>query len=132
MGHTFQLKLLESAQGTTSTEKISIPSYYKLAVIMKCSSPTVTVAGLEVFMTLECYEIQTFLIMPQIGMTTSLPRIHTCWEMQLWPLKTWIMTPYKDNGHLTEQQKTYNYLHSSTRMVIERAFALRLRVVFED
>lgn len=34
------------------------------------------------------------------------------------------MTPYKDNGHLTEQQKTYNHLHSSTRMVIERAFAL--------
>lgn len=41
-----------------------------------------------------------------------------------YPLKTWIMTPYKDNGHLTEQQKTYNYLHSSTRMVIEQAFAL--------
>ena len=41
-----------------------------------------------------------------------------------YPLKTWIMTPYKDNGHLTEQQKTYNYLHSSTRMVIERTFAL--------
>ena len=41
-----------------------------------------------------------------------------------YPLKTWIMTPYKNNGHLTEQQKTYNYLHSSTRMVIERAFAL--------
>ena len=40
-----------------------------------------------------------------------------------YPLKTW-MTPYKDIGHLTEQQKTYNYLHSSTRMVIERAFAL--------
>ena len=42
-----------------------------------------------------------------------------------YPLKTWIMTPYKDNGHLTEQQKTYNfYLHSLARMVIERAFAL--------
>lgn len=41
-----------------------------------------------------------------------------------YPLKTWIMTPYKDNGQLTEQQRTYNYLHSSTRMVIEQAFAL--------
>ena len=41
-----------------------------------------------------------------------------------YPLQTWIMTPYKDNGHLTEQQKTYNHLHCSTRMVIERAFAL--------
>ena len=41
-----------------------------------------------------------------------------------YPLQTWIMTPYKDNGHLTEQQKTYNHLLSSTRMVIERAFAL--------
>lgn len=60
MSNTFQLKLLKGAQRTTSTEKISIPSYYKLAVIMKCSSPTVSVAGLKVFITLECYEIQTF------------------------------------------------------------------------
>ena len=41
-----------------------------------------------------------------------------------YPLETWMMTPYRDNGHLTNQQRRYNYIHSSSRMVIERAFAL--------
>lgn len=41
-----------------------------------------------------------------------------------YPLKTWIMTPYKDNGHLTAEQRQYNFVQSSTRMVIERAFSL--------
>ena len=41
-----------------------------------------------------------------------------------YPLTTSIMTPFKDNGHLTPQQRKCNYIHSSTRMVIERAFAL--------
>lgn len=36
---------------------------------------------------------------------------------------TCILTPYKDNGHLTNDQKAYNYKHSSTR-VVENAFAL--------
>lgn len=34
------------------------------------------------------------------------------------------MTPYRDNGHLTERQKNYNFCHSSARMAIERAFGL--------
>ncbi|XP_071572649.1 putative nuclease HARBI1 [Temnothorax nylanderi] len=35
-----------------------------------------------------------------------------------------LLVPYVDNGHLTQQQKNYNFCHSSARMVIERAFAL--------
>nr|XP_012235054.1 PREDICTED: LOW QUALITY PROTEIN: putative nuclease HARBI1 [Linepithema humile] len=35
-----------------------------------------------------------------------------------------LLTPYTDNGHLTQRPKNYNYCHSSSRMVIERAFAL--------
>lgn len=35
-----------------------------------------------------------------------------------------LLTPYIDNGHLTQRQKNYNFCHSSTRMVIERAFGL--------
>jgi len=35
-----------------------------------------------------------------------------------------LLVPYSDNGHLTRHQKNYNYCHSSTRMVIERAFGL--------
>lgn len=34
------------------------------------------------------------------------------------------MTPYRDNGHLTNKQKNYNFCHSSARIVIERAFGL--------
>jgi len=33
-----------------------------------------------------------------------------------------ILVPYTDNGHFTERQKNYNFCHSSTRMVVERAF----------
>ncbi|TGZ48729.1 putative nuclease HARBI1 [Temnothorax longispinosus] len=33
-----------------------------------------------------------------------------------------LLVPYPNNSHLTQQQKNYNYCHSSTRMVIERAF----------
>ncbi|XP_071576255.1 putative nuclease HARBI1 [Temnothorax nylanderi] len=35
-----------------------------------------------------------------------------------------LMTPYRDNGHLTHKQKNYNFCHSSARMVIERTFGL--------
>lgn len=35
-----------------------------------------------------------------------------------------LMTPYHDNGHLTDRQKNYNFCHSSARMSIERAFGL--------
>ena len=37
-------------------------------------------------------------------------------------LAKFMMTPFRDNGHLTAAQKKYNKYHSSTRMVIERAF----------
>ena len=39
-------------------------------------------------------------------------------------LETFLLTPYKDFGHLDAQQTRYNYIHSATRMVIERAFGL--------
>ena len=41
-----------------------------------------------------------------------------------YPLSAWQLTPYRDNRHLTFKQRNYNYLHSSTRMVIQRIFAL--------
>ena len=41
-----------------------------------------------------------------------------------YPLRWWLLTPFKDNGHLTPEQVHYNFYHSSTRMVIERAFGL--------
>ena len=40
-----------------------------------------------------------------------------------YPLSTFLLTPDKDNGSLSEQQRNYNYVHSATRNTIERAFA---------
>jgi len=39
-------------------------------------------------------------------------------------LKRWLMTPYRDTGHLTRSQIRYNQCLSSKRQVIERAFGL--------
>jgi hypothetical protein len=36
----------------------------------------------------------------------------------------YLLTPYRDNGHLTRKQKTYNYKQSSTRVFIEQCFGL--------
>lgn len=38
------------------------------------------------------------------------------------PLSTWMMVPFRDNGHLSEAQTSFNTRLSSTRMAIERAF----------
>lgn len=40
-----------------------------------------------------------------------------------YPLLTQLIVPYRDNGHLTTTQIRFNYVHSETRSVIERAFA---------
>lgn len=39
-----------------------------------------------------------------------------------YPSLPWLVPPFRDNGHLTVQQSEFNFLHSSTRMPIERAF----------
>jgi hypothetical protein len=39
-----------------------------------------------------------------------------------YPLDTFLMVPFKDNGHLTESQKRYNKVLSKTRILIEQAF----------
>ncbi|XP_060083120.1 putative nuclease HARBI1 [Ylistrum balloti] len=41
-----------------------------------------------------------------------------------YPLQTWLLTPYRDNGHLTPEQRNYNFKHSANRVIIERAFSL--------
>lgn len=41
-----------------------------------------------------------------------------------YPALNWLVTPFKDNGCLTEEQKIFNFKLSSTRMVIEHAFGL--------
>ena len=41
-----------------------------------------------------------------------------------YPLKNSLLTPFKENGNLTQQQRTYNFKHSSTRMKIEHTFGV--------
>lgn len=35
---------------------------------------------------------------------------------------SWLVPPFRDDGHLTPQQREFNFLHSSTHMALERAF----------
>jgi len=35
-----------------------------------------------------------------------------------------MLVPYRDNGHLTQRQRNYNFCHASARIAIERAFGL--------
>lgn len=39
-----------------------------------------------------------------------------------YPSLPWLLTPIKDNGHLTDYEKDFNYRHSSTRIVIENTY----------
>lgn len=41
-----------------------------------------------------------------------------------YPLSNYLITPFRDNGHLTGFEKMFNSAHSSTRVEIERAFGL--------
>jgi len=41
-----------------------------------------------------------------------------------YPLRPYMMTPYKDFGHLSKKQSHYNFVQSSTRNIIERVFGV--------
>lgn len=41
-----------------------------------------------------------------------------------YPVRKWLLTLYRDNGHLAQQQKKFNHYLSVNRVVIERAFGL--------
>lgn len=41
-----------------------------------------------------------------------------------YPILQWIIPPYRDNGTLTQRQKRFNTLLSSSRIVVENAFGL--------
>jgi hypothetical protein len=46
-----------------------------------------------------------------------------------YPLLPALLVPYRDNGHLSEEQRRFNSVHSTARSIIERAFG-RLKVKF--
>lgn len=39
-----------------------------------------------------------------------------------YPISSFLMVPFKDNGHLTQEQRNYNKILSSSRVLIEQAF----------
>lgn len=41
-----------------------------------------------------------------------------------YPIRRWLLTPYRDYGNLTEKQKKYNRRHCGTRVRVENAFGL--------
>lgn len=41
-----------------------------------------------------------------------------------YPLKNWLLTPFKDNGHLNASQHYYNKSITSARQCVERAIGL--------
>lgn len=41
-----------------------------------------------------------------------------------YPLRNWLMTPFRDTGHLSRVQKRHNFILSRTRVVIENTFGL--------
>jgi len=50
------------------------------------------------------------------------PNCHILGDGAYYPLTEKIMVPYKDNGHLTQNQKNFNKILSSSRLVVEQAF----------
>ncbi|XP_051159320.1 putative nuclease HARBI1 [Leptopilina boulardi] len=49
---------------------------------------------------------------------------HLLGDKIYYPVQFNLLPPYKDNGHLTEQERHFNIIHSRTRQMIERSFAL--------
>ncbi|XP_066585431.1 putative nuclease HARBI1 [Prorops nasuta] len=47
-----------------------------------------------------------------------------CGRDSAYPLSNYLLTPYRDNGHLNDMQHNYNTKLSKTRVVIERAFGM--------
>ena len=41
-----------------------------------------------------------------------------------YPIREWLITPFRDNGHLHQQQRRFNRALSSSRQVVERCIGL--------
>lgn len=62
---------------------------------------------------------------------TDLNFFHGCFLLgdSAYPNLSWLVPPFKDCGNLTTRQRTFNFKHSSCRIVIEHAFGL-LKTLF--
>ncbi|XP_050322656.1 putative nuclease HARBI1 [Bactrocera neohumeralis] len=57
------------------------------------------------------------------GLISFPPECHLLGDAA-YPLETYLMVPFKDNGFLSEAQTTYNNILSSTRVCVEQAFGV--------
>lgn len=69
-----------------------------------------------------CHDARVYRVSAASDIISRLaPEMHILGD-SAYSLLPWLLTPYRDNGHLSDVQKRYNRIHSSTRCVIERAF----------
>lgn len=61
---------------------------------------------------------------PVAQLLPTLPSTYHLLGDSAYPLSTYLLVPYRDNGHLTPLEKRYNKVHSSTRVDVERAIGL--------
>lgn len=54
----------------------------------------------------------------------QLPQTYHLLGDSAYPLSSYLLVPYRDNGHLTTEQTRYNKIHASTRVDVERAIGL--------
>ncbi|XP_053390776.1 putative nuclease HARBI1 [Mercenaria mercenaria] len=55
---------------------------------------------------------------------TECPQTYHLLGDSAYSLASHLLVPFRDNGHLTEEQKKFSFVHSSTRVDIERCFGL--------
>ena len=70
------------------------------------------------------HDARVFRNSPLADMLPNLPQHKHIVGDSAYPLRTYLLVPYKDNGHLTASQKNFNKKLNSTRVDIERAFGL--------
>lgn len=55
---------------------------------------------------------------------TALPPQYHLLGDSAYPLSSYMIVPFKDNGHLSETEKKFNIAHSRTRVTVEHAIGL--------
>ena len=70
------------------------------------------------------HDARVFRCSPLANMLPNLPQHEHIVGDSAYPIRTYLIVPFKDNGHLTAGQKKFNKRLNSTRVDIERAFGL--------
>ena len=102
------------------TEKAFILWSYKVCVKRTCFLLTVMLEKLDLHMTL-CICCHS-LVLDMLAEQAFAPGSHILGD-STYALYEQLLTPFKDNGHLSDIQAFYNTTHAKCHSTIERAFA---------